>query len=203
VSDQATYLGDPPESEGRDAAFDDDRDSDGYVNNVTRLWGWRPDLYFAFVGLRSSLNESSALTDRERAVLVTATVAAGNDSYCSLAWGSRLAGLIDEATAAQVIAGLPAPALSERETALAGWARQVAHDPNSTAEGDVAKLRELGLDDKEIFEATALVAFRVAFSMINDALGAAPDKQLADAAPAAVRAAVDYGRAPSPTPSTR
>lgn len=125
------------------------------------------------------------------------------DSYCSLAWGTRLAKLSDDATAAQIIAGAPAPALSEREAALADWARQVVRDPNATTEGDLARLREVGLGDQEIFEATAFVAFRLALSSINDALGAAPDKQLADAAPAEVRAAVDYGRSPSPTPSTQ
>jgi hypothetical protein len=36
---------------------------------------------------------------------------------------------------------------------------------------------------------------------VNDALGAAPDKQLADAAPEPIRSAVTYGRAPSAEPS--
>jgi uncharacterized protein YciW len=146
---------------------------------------------------------SSALTDRDWAVLVTATAAERNDSYCSLAWGARLAALIDDETAAQVIAGDPAPQLSERESALAAWARNVVRDPNSTTETDVARLRDVGLGDREIFEATAFVAFRLAFSAINDALGAAPDKQLSEAAPEPVRAAIDYGRSPSATPSTR
>jgi hypothetical protein len=75
-------------------------------------------------------------------------------------------------------------------------------DPNATTKADIERLRELGLGDREIFEATVLVAFRLAFSTINDALGAAPDKQLADTAPAPVRAAVDYGRPPSPVLST-
>jgi uncharacterized protein YciW len=110
--------------------------------------------------------------------------------------------LSDDATAAQIIAGAPAPALSEREAALADWARQVVRDPNATTERNVARLRQVGLGDQEIFEATAFVAFRLAFSAINDALGAAPDKQLADAAPVEVRAAVDYGRAPALKPST-
>jgi hypothetical protein len=66
----------------------------------------------------------------------------------------------------------------------------------------MALLREVGLGEREIFEATAFVAFRLAFSTVNDALGAAPDKQLADAAPPTVRAAVDFGRAPSPVPSS-
>lgn len=144
---------------------------------------------------------SSQLTDRDWAVLVTATAAERNDSYCSLAWGARLAKLAGDAAAARIIAGIPEPDLSERESALAAWARQVVRDPNATTDGQIARLRELGLGDREIFEATAFIAFRLAFSTVNGALGAAPDKQLADAVPPAVRAAVDFGRAPSPVPS--
>jgi len=197
------FLGEPPANEATEAAYAEDRDSDGYVGNVTRLWCWRPDLLTSFVTLRATLMKNSALTDREWAVLVTSTAAECNDSYCSLAWGPRLANLTDDETAAQVIAGGHAPALSEREAALAAWARQVVRDPNATASDDVVRLRGVGLSDREIFEATALIAFRSAFSTVNDALGAAPDKQLADEAPELVRAAVRYGRQPSPTPSSR
>jgi uncharacterized peroxidase-related enzyme len=196
------FLGEPPPSEATEAAYAEDRDSDGYVGNVTRLWCWRPDLLTSFAELRVSLMKDSALTDRERAVLVIATVAEWNDSYCSLAWGPRLADLTDDETVAQVIAGAIAPALSEREAALAAWARRVVRDPNATTSDDVERLREVGLGDREIFEATAFIAFRLAFSTVNDALGAAPDMQLADEAPELVRAAVSYGRPPSSTPSS-
>jgi hypothetical protein len=64
-----------------------------------------------------------------------------------------------------------------------------------------SRLRELGLGDREIFEATAFVVLRLAFSTVTDALGAAPDMQLADAAPAPVRGAVSYGRKASAAPS--
>ena len=117
---------------------------------------------------------SSELADRDWAVLVTATAAERNDSYCSLAWGTRLAKLSDDATAAQAIAGTPAPALTEREAALADWARQVVRDPNATTEVDVARLRELGLGDREIFEATAFIAFRLAFSVSTTRLARLP-----------------------------
>ena len=197
------FLGEPPASDAADAAFDEDRSSDGYVNNLTRLWCWRPDIYNAFSALQGGLTKASALTKRDRAVLVTATAAERHDSYCSLAWGRRLANLSDDATAAQVIAGAPAPALSDREAALAAWARQVVRNPNAAADREIARLREAGLGDREIFEATAFIAFRLAFSTINDALGAAPDKQLADAAPPLVRTAVSYGRSPSSSPSRK
>jgi uncharacterized peroxidase-related enzyme len=202
LTEKVSFLDEAPANEAKEAAFAEDRDADAYVNNWTRLWCWRPDLLHAFAELRASLMGLSALADRDWAVLVTATAAERNDSYCSLAWGTRLAKLSDDATAAQIIAGAPAPALSEREAALADWARQVVRDPNATTERNVARLRQVGLGDQEIFEATAFVAFRLAFSAINDALGAAPDKQLADAAPVEVRAAVDYGRAPALKPST-
>src|SRR6266508_4830707 len=191
------FLGEPPASEATEAAYAADRDSDGYVGHVTRLWCWQPDLLTSFAALRANLMKNSALTDREWAVLVTSTAAECNDSYCSLAWGPRLAELTDDETAAQVIAGGRAPALSQREAALAAWARTVVRDANATTSDDVVGLREVGVGDREIFEATAFIAFRLAFSTVNDALGAAPDKQLADAVTPAVRAAVDFGRAPS------
>jgi alkylhydroperoxidase family enzyme len=135
--------------------------------------------------------------------LVTSTAATLSDSYCSFAWGPRLAELTDDETAAQILSGEPAPALSDREAALAAWARQIVRDPNATTSEDVGRLREVGLGDREIFEATAVIAFRLAFSTVNDALGASPDKQLAEEAPELIRAAVSYGRPPSPTPSSR
>jgi hypothetical protein len=50
------------------------------------------------------------------------------------------------------------------------------------------------LGDEQIFAITAFVALRLAFSTINDALGAQPDGALARALPPEVRQAVTYGR---------
>ncbi len=55
-------------------------------------------------------------------------------------------------------------------------------------------LREAGLDDGQIFAVTAFVALRLAFSTVNDALGAQPDAQLAESQPAQTRQLVTYGR---------
>ena len=197
-----TFLDEPPETGETRALHDADRADGGYVWNVTRLWCRRPDVFESFTALRATLMGASSLTDRDWAVLVVATASTLGDSYCSLAWGRKLAGLSDEQTAAEVVRGVGRPAgLSERERALAGWARQVVRDPNATSGADVGRLRAAGLDDREIFEATVFVAFRLAFSTVNDALGAGPDLQLAQAAPDSVRAAVSYGRPPAAAPS--
>jgi uncharacterized peroxidase-related enzyme len=195
------FLTDPPQSPQSDAMFEANRESDGYVTNFTRLWCWRPDLFKAFVDLRLELMGSTTLTEREQAIVVAATVSAFGDSYCSLAWGSKLAKLAGDETAGRVIAGALPGDLSAREAALCEWCRTVVHDPMTTAPEQVAALREAGFDEREIFEATMLLALRVAFSTVNDALGAQPDRQLADAVPSPVRDAVTFGRPAAETPS--
>ena len=80
------------------------------------------------------------------------------------------------------------------DRALAAWARKVARDPNGTTADDVQELRDAGFDDGQVFAVTAYVAIRLAFSTVNDALGAAADAELRAAAPAEVRDAVTYGR---------
>jgi uncharacterized peroxidase-related enzyme len=189
-----SFLAEPPEDEATRRLHESDLSSDGYIGNTTRLWCWRPDTAEAFTALRAALSRASTLSEREFAVLVTATAAERGDSYCALAWGSRLARLVDDDTAALVLAGEVSPTLTEREAALADWARRVVRDPNATTRGDVERLRELGLDDREIFEATTFIALRLAFSTVNDALGAPPDPELAEEAPERVRAAVTWGR---------
>jgi hypothetical protein len=70
----------------------------------------------------------------------------------------------------------------------------VVTNPNGTTTEDIAKLRATGFAEREIAEATIFVAFRIAFSTVNDALGACPDRELVDAAPREVVDAVTFGR---------
>lgn len=185
----------PPDSEGASRLYQQDIDSRGHVMNFSRAWAWRPDVADSFLALRTLLTSDSGLTAKERAVMVCSAASSRGDSYCSLAWGKMLAAASDGPTAAAVLRGSDEAALAPREMALARWARQVVKDPNGTAAKDVESLRAAGLSDKDIFEATVFVAFRLAFSTVNDALGINPDWQVAQAAPAEVREAVNYGRA--------
>ena len=194
------FLDHPPQSASVDGLYAGDLGSDGYVMNLTRLWSWRPDVVDAFGDARATLLDDCELTEADIALLVTATAAARSDSYCSLAWGRKLAKFIGPDAAGSVIAG-GLDGLDERAQALTVWARQVVADPNATSTADVQTLRDAGLSDRAIFEATAHIAFRLAFSTVNDALGAAPDLQTAEAAPEAVREAVTFGRPPETVPS--
>jgi uncharacterized peroxidase-related enzyme len=171
-----------------------DRQANGYVMGLERAWAWRPEIAEAFVALRKQLLDGSTLTPREVALVVCATAQARGDSYCALAWGSRLAKLAGARVAAEVLSGQEPAALTAREEALRRWTGQVVTAPSLATPAQVEALRAAGFSEREIFEATALVAFRLAFATVNDALGAPPDAQLSAEAPAEVRAAVTYGR---------
>jgi alkylhydroperoxidase family enzyme len=99
--------------------------------------------------------------------------------------------------AAAVLQGTDA-GLTDQERAMASWARKVVRDPNSTTPEDIQELRDAELTDQQIFAITAFVALRLAFSTINDALGAAPDTQLMESLPDEITSSVTYGRLPWP-----
>lgn len=185
------FLGVPDESPAARELFEGDLAELGFVMNASRLWAYQPEL---MTGLYD-LIRATALPYRHRAVLVAACASAFGDSYCSLAWGTRLAKEIDEPTAAGVLAGDDS-GLSPAERALAGWARAIARNPQTTGEADVEVLRAAGFADQAIFAMTVFVALRVALSTVNAALGVRPDAELAVKAPAAVRSAVVFGRPP-------
>ena len=195
------FLSEPCPNEATSALYARDLAEDGYVGNLTRLWAWRPDVFNAFLNARKLLADKAALSLRERALLVCATAASVGDSYCALAWGTTLSAETDPTTAAAVLQRKKATALTAREDALVTWAGQVAREPNAITVEDVKRLRDVGITDDEIFNATVFVAFRLAFSTVNDALGARPDQPLATAAPAVVREAVVYGRSVSESPA--
>jgi uncharacterized peroxidase-related enzyme len=192
-----SFLGEPPVSPPVQALFDEDLADVGYVGNATRLWAHQPDTVTALFGLMSQAFKPSGLSFRQRGILVTAAASALGDSYCSLAWGGKLGEASGPAVAAGVLDGSDA-GLTDQEKAMATWARKVAANPNATTPADVQALRDAGLDDGQVFAITAFVALRLAFSTVNDALGAQPDAQLAQSVPAEVRKAVTFGRPIAP-----
>ncbi|GIF97017.1 methyltransferase domain-containing protein [Catellatospora citrea] len=194
----SSFLAEPAQlSAGASAAYADDKGELGYVMNATRLWAHDTEAMELLFKALGHVTRTAGLSVRDRGILVTAATSTLGDSYCSLAWGAKLAAAASTQVSAGVLAGDDS-LLDARERALAGWARRVAADPNATIAPDVQPLREAGYDEAQILAITAYVALRVAFSTVNDALGAVPDWQLRTSAPEAVLEAVTFGRAPAP-----
>jgi SAM-dependent methyltransferase/alkylhydroperoxidase family enzyme len=187
------FLDEAPESPEAREKFEADVEEVGFVMNVSRLWAHQPTTEPALFDLLGEAARAASLTYRDRGILVSATASSLGDSYCSLAWGSRLAGEAGAGTAAAVLGGSDGD-LDPRERALATWARRVARDANATTAADVQDLREAGYDDAQIFAITLFVGLRIAFSTINDALAVRPDHELVATTPDEVLAAVSYGR---------
>jgi uncharacterized peroxidase-related enzyme len=195
-----SFLQEPPVTPPAQALYDKDLAETGYVWNASRLWAHQPDTEGQLFALMSQVFAASGLEFRQRGILVIAAASTLGDSYCSLAWSEKLGKAAGTDVVASVLNGSDA-ALTGQEKALAAWARKVARDPNATTPADIQVLRDAGLDDGQIFAVTAFVALRLAFSTINDALGAQPDAQLAGSLPAEVRDPVTYGRPVGPAPS--
>ena len=188
-----SFLQEPPTSEEARSLYDEDMADDGYVWNGTRLWAHQPATLNRLFELMSQAFAPSGLDFRQRGILVIAAASTLGDSYCSLAWGGKLSRKSGPGVAVDVLNGSDS-GLTDQEKAMAAWARKVIRDPNATTPDDIQALRDCGLDDGQIFAITAFVALRLAYSTINDALGAQPDPQLLRSLPPPVRDAVTFGR---------
>jgi uncharacterized peroxidase-related enzyme len=173
--------------------YDEDVEELGFVMNVSRLWAHQPEAFAAFVEVLTSCVKAGGLSVRDRGILVTACASTVGDSYCSLMWGKKLAAASDVETATSVLRG-DDERLTPEERAMARWARQVTRDPNGTTAADVQTLRDAGFTDTRIFAITVFIGFRLAFSAINDSLGALPDAPLRHLIPRPITDAVTYGR---------
>jgi uncharacterized peroxidase-related enzyme len=180
-------------SDAARSLFDEDIEEMGFVMNVTRLWAYQPGALSGLFDLMAEVTSARPFTFRERGILVTACASALGDSYCSLAWGTKLADCAGPRLAAGILRGEDGE-LSAAEQAMAAWARRVTRDPNGTSVSDVQELREAGFSDADIFAMTVYVALRVALSTVNDALGVRPDAEYQAKAPAGIRDAVTFGR---------
>jgi uncharacterized peroxidase-related enzyme len=195
VTDIIGFLAEPDMTPEAQRTFDEDLDEFGYVMNVTRLWAYQPGTAEALFALQRQATAEDPLSFRQKAILVAACAAAFGDSYCSLVWAGRLAGTSDgdATTAAAVLRGTD-DGLSASERAMARWARTIARDPNATTADDVQALRDAGFTDRQIFAMTVFIALRLAFAMVNDALGVQPDTALRTALPQAILDTVTTGR---------
>ena len=119
------FLELPPITAEAQALFDEDIAEDGYVMNVTKLWSHHAVLVTNLFDLMGQAVADQELSFRQRGILVAACASTLGDSYCSLAWGSKLAGVSDPDLAASVIRGTD-DGLGDDERALASWARKVA-----------------------------------------------------------------------------
>jgi alkylhydroperoxidase family enzyme len=83
--------------------------------------------------------------------------------------------------------------LDEIDVAVMDLAERVADDATSITDGDLQRLRDLGLSDTDVMDVVLAAAARCFFSKTLDALGVQPDARYRDIEPE-LREALVVGR---------
>ena len=142
--------------------------------NFKKLLMTRPNVLAAWDNLLDAIKETQDFRTYELVTLAAAKQL--KSSYCVLAHSSVLAAEeMDLEDIANMIATGASDNLSEKELAVMEFAGSVAQSPNKMKQSDVDKLRELGLNDSEIFDIAATAAARGFLTRLMDSLGLQPD----------------------------
>jgi uncharacterized peroxidase-related enzyme len=116
---------------------------------------------------------------REREVIATVVSGENRCSYCHTNHANKLGKVAGDWSFGQRVAidHRQVAELTERERALADLAVAVNNDAQSIRDGDLDRLRELGLDDHQILEAISIAAFIGATNRIGIALSVPPNPE--------------------------
>jgi uncharacterized peroxidase-related enzyme len=191
-----TFTQTVPESDATDPVtqiYDADRDMYGFLPNFTQAYSLRPEVYTAWRQLNGAIKANMDLRRYELATIAAARRL--RSSYCMLAHGSVL--LDNFMGPEELRAVLDDPDTGELtpvDRAVMELADKVARDATAVTDADIQTLRDLGLDDAEIFDVVLAAAARCFFSKSLDGVGVAPDAKYATLDPA-VRDALTVGRA--------
>jgi len=192
-----TFIETVAEGEAKGAAaevYAADREAFGFLPNLVRAFSLRPEVYLAWKQLSGAIRDGMDLRRYE-----LATIAAARElrsSYCMLAHGSVLMdkGFLEPEALRAVVADHRSADLDEVDVAVMDLAAKVARDATSVEQGDVDRLRSLGLSDQDVVDVVLTAALRCFFSKVLDGLGAEPDAKYAQLDPA-TRDALTVGRA--------
>jgi uncharacterized peroxidase-related enzyme len=173
------------------AMYATDRAAWGFLPNFTRAYSHRPGVYAAWRGLNGSIKAN--MGERRYEIATLAAARRLRSSYCSLAHGRVLAGLMPASVVRDIALGQPSEQLDDLDLAVIELADKVATDATSVTQADIERLRGLGLSDAEILDVVLAAAARCFFSKVLDAVGCDPDAAFNELEPE-LRGALTVGR---------
>jgi uncharacterized peroxidase-related enzyme len=130
------------------------------VPNIFMALGHRPAELRAFMDYHDALMERpGGLTKAERELVVVATSGANHCTYCVVAHGAILRIRSKDPHLADRVATSPWHAqLDPRSRAIADLALALTRTPERFGEDDIARARDAGLTDDEIWDVGAITA---------------------------------------------
>ncbi|MEQ8860688.1 MAG: peroxidase-related enzyme [Pseudomonadales bacterium] len=134
------------------------QEKSGFVPNVFLTLAHRPDEFRAFFAYHDALmNRSGGLTKAEREMIVVATSAANDCSYCVIAHGAILRIYAKNPRIAdQLASNYRSAEISARQRTMLDFAVTLATRPQSVGNADLEALREAGFADEDIWDIGAI-----------------------------------------------
>jgi uncharacterized peroxidase-related enzyme len=142
------------------------QEKSGFIPNVFLTLAHRPDEFRAFFAYHDALMEKPGnLTKAEREMIVVATSAANQCQYCVIAHGAILRiRAKNPLVADQIAVNYRKADITPRQKAMLAFALEVALNSQAVGDADLAKLKEHGFSDDDIWDITGIAAF---FGMSN------------------------------------
>ena len=155
------------------------QEKSGFVPNVFLAMAHRPAELRAFLAYHDALMDSDVgLTRAEREMIVVATSAARDCTYCVVAHGAILRVRAKDPLIADLVATnyRHAP-VTPRQRAMLDFALQVSLTPERIEEPDLEALREHGFDDEAIWDIAAVTAFFAMSNRMAHVMGLVPNDE--------------------------
>jgi alkylhydroperoxidase family enzyme len=146
---------------------------------MERAFEERPDVYAAWRGLVGAVTANMDLRRYELATFAAAQRL--RSTYCSIMHGNVLRNDLGEDVLALV--NDREASLDAVDLAVMDFAERVVVDATSITDGDLQRLRDLGLSDAEIMDVALAAAMRCFFSKTLDALCVQADARFQELAP--------------------
>lgn len=149
----------------------------GFVPNVFRALGHRPDELRAFLDYHDALmNRDVGLSKAERELVVVATSGANHCTYCVVAHGAILRVRAKDPHLAERVAVNPWGAeLDARSRAIVDVALALTRKPELFGQAHLDRAREAGLTDDEIWDVGAITAFFAASNRLAHLMALQPN----------------------------
>jgi uncharacterized peroxidase-related enzyme len=145
----------------------------GYVPNYAKVFCHRPEVMGLWAQLQAGIRRHM---DKRRFELVTFAAAnALRSTLCSLAHGKALMEFFSAGDVQAMVRGKTPESLSAAEAAMMSFARRVAQDATAITSGEIARLKQHGFTDAEIFDIAATAAARAFWTKVIEALGVEAD----------------------------
>jgi uncharacterized peroxidase-related enzyme len=161
------------------ALFEGLRAKPGFVPNVYRAYGLRPQQLRGFIALYDSIMiDDSGLTKAEREMIAVAVSAQNHCFYCLTAHGAVLrVRSKDEVQSDTIAANYRAADLTPRQRAMLDFAIKLTVASDTIADGDLEGLRAHGFADEDIMDIIQTAAFFNYSNRVASALELRPNRE--------------------------